>query len=354
MGTLHFTRDWAGELERLATDHESVALLVSKGAKSRGTLAAAEAALAGSCIKVVDDVPPMPDIAFLEQLWARLSDARMDAVVAIGGGSVIDAAKGALLVANCASPDEVAERVRLGRLVNLERSPAILAVPTTAGSGSEVTPFASIWDREEGQKRSIEAPEITPRHAIIDWQLLRTLTGRALLFPALDSLSHSMESLWSVGRSDRSHIHAVTGLQYSIAGLGSWDQPKDALSLLSMASVHAGLAIAESRTAIAHSISYPLSLDFGVPHGLACSFALPAIASRASVLFEANSLEWALIDEAIEILRNFRLKDAIDEYCSRTQVFRCVNRMITPGRTDNFRLPVSERDLTDILAESLN
>ena len=183
-------------------------------------------------------------------------------VVAVGGGSVLDAAK-------IARARLAAERA--------EGAPALVTVPTTPGTGAEVTPFATVWDFERSKKESVASLEVRPTAAVVDPELTATMDRREYGSSALDALVQGVEAAWST----RSTAESIA-LGLTAAGLvreayeAAVQEPENlgACTAISLAGLHSGRAIAISQTTACHAISYPLTLMTGLRHGHACSLPL--------------------------------------------------------------------------------
>jgi len=238
------------------------------------------AAEAGEPLEFIDDVLPNPDFVGLAKSCARLGTRleAPEAIVALGGGSVIDTAK----VLSASSGDF--ERVRR-YLVDHEGEEAlgsvpIIAIPTTAGTGSEVTSWASVWDTRAGRKYSLWRPDLYPEHALVDPELTVGIPRMLTVSTALDALSHSLESIWNVNANPVSTNFAVVAATEILEVLPSLATDLGSLALrsrMARAALLAGLAFSNTRSALAHSLSYPITLRYGLPHGLACSFSLPIL-----------------------------------------------------------------------------
>jgi len=259
---------------------------------------------------VETDVRPNPDVEWLAPMFERLwrEQPEVDCVIALGGGSVIDCAK--VMLTRPATG-------RFGELLALiEGAPPsaigphrkLLAIPTTAGTGSEVTPWATVWDQARARKLSLHLPWTWPEAAIVDADLMLSLPRAATLASGLDALSHALESLWNVHRNPVSASLAVSAARAIIDTLPQLLAAPERPELrerLATAALQAGLAFSNTRTALAHSLSYDITLQHGTPHGIACSFSLPRImqlaAGRDPVLdglllsvFEAGRVEDAV------------------------------------------------------------
>lgn len=201
-----------------------------------------------------------------------------EVIVAFGGGSVIDSAK-ALAVSNgdFANVQDFLEG-RAG--ADAVKAMPIIAVPTTFGTGSEVTSWATIWDTDARKKYSLNRPDLYPEHAILDPATSLGVPHGLTLATGLDTLSHALESIWNVNANPISANHAVFAATELLDTLPRLLDDLGNLELrtrVARASLFAGLAFSNTKTALAHSLSYYLTLHHGTVHGIACSFSLPAV-----------------------------------------------------------------------------
>jgi len=230
-------------------------------------------------VVVVDDVDANPDYQELGPQTARISAVETPEVwIALGGGSVIDSTK----VFAAANGDFANVKRFLETKAGADALSAtpIIAVPTTAGTGSEVTCWATVWDRETGRKHSLARPELYPECAVVDPELMLGKPRDLTISTGLDALSHALESIWNINANPVSASHAITAAREAMAVLPLLADDLDNLDLrsrIAFASLSAGLAFSNTKTAIAHSLSYPITLRHGVPHGIACSFTLPLV-----------------------------------------------------------------------------
>ena len=235
---------------------------------------------AGVPILSISDVAPNPDYLLLRDQSARFGrvGAKVEVIVALGGGSVIDSAK--VIASANGNFDNVARylETRTGE-EDLSFVP-IIAVPTTAGTGSEVTCWATVWNEAQGKKFSLAHPRLYPETALLDPELTLEKPIGLTISTGLDSLSHSIESIWNVNANPISARHAVAAARLVIQTLPLVVRDPGNLALRSAmaeASLNAGLAFSNTETAIAHNLSYPITLGWGVQHGIACSFTLPTV-----------------------------------------------------------------------------
>jgi phosphonate metabolism-associated iron-containing alcohol dehydrogenase len=266
-------------------------------ARIRGLLGTA---LAG----IEDRIEPNPDVSYLaamhERFWSEHADC--ETVVAVGGGSAIDTAKALMVGTASGRFDELVALLATGSMFKPHRVKSLIAVPTTSGTGSEVTPWATIWNRADGKKYSLHLPQTWPETAIVDPELMLTLPDSITVQSGLDALSHALESIWNVNANPISDIFAVAAAREVIATLPALlDKPMDAplRAQMALAALKAGLAFSNTKTALAHSISYEMTLRFGLPHGIACSFTLRWCSSARSVSMPGATPCWQPSSTAI-------------------------------------------------------
>ncbi|KAF5060438.1 Iron-containing alcohol dehydrogenase [anaerobic digester metagenome] len=258
--------------------YDRVALITTPGFVKRGVAERVERSLGDRLVSVLDLVEPNPDLDVLDAERDLFTTGEPQALIALGGGSAIDTAKAAARLMS--GEVSLSGQLREGHPYQGKRRVPIIAVPTTSGTGSEVTPFATIWDRASRKKYSIDGPDLLPEMALLDPQLTLGLSKEMTVSTGLDAISHALESAWNRRAGPISMALAVGSLRLSLESL-----PRLARDLgnvqarrsMMAASTMAGLAIAQTRTALAHSISYPITAELDVPHGLACGFALPEV-----------------------------------------------------------------------------
>jgi alcohol dehydrogenase class IV len=217
-----------------------------------------------------------PRLENLERLLASVARGGepFDAVVALGGGTAIDLAKLAALA--LANPD-TAPRTLLGEGFVPRDALPIVAVPTTAGTGSEATRFAVVY--VEGVKRSIDHASLLPRRAIVDPTLTHSLPPRQTAATGLDAFCQAVEAVWAVAATDESDRLAEEGaaLAWEWLPTAVHAPTPEARAAMCRAAHLAGRAINITRTTAPHALSYHLTSKHGVPHGFAVAFSLPAI-----------------------------------------------------------------------------
>ncbi|MDR0216624.1 MAG: iron-containing alcohol dehydrogenase [Comamonas sp.] len=278
----------SGSLNRLPAllDGRNCLLVTFPEAESLGLVRRVRQLIGEQLRGVIDSIQPNPDVQWLAPLYEQVQREHADVpvIVALGGGSAIDSAKALI----CATPTgrfvDLLSVLQQGGTLPSGLHKHLIAIPTTAGTGSEVTPWATIWDQAGGRKYSLHQPHTWPEAAIIDAELMASLPAGATLASGLDALSHALESIWNVNRNPVSMSLAVQAARRAMATLPTLMQDLGNLQLradMAQAALLAGLAFSNTKTALAHSLSYDITLQHGVPHGIACSFSLPLVLEMA-------------------------------------------------------------------------
>jgi len=277
-----------GSLERLPSilAGRRVAVVTFPEARELGLVARLEKLLAGSLVEVIDDVRPNPDVAHLDALYGRFwrAPGACDVIVAVGGGSAIDTAKALMVGTASGRFDELVGLLASGKSFEPASVKPLIAVPTTAGTGSEVTPWATIWDSARQKKYSLHLESTWPEAAIVDPELMLSVPAGTTVSTGLDALSHALESVWNVNANPVSDTFAISAVQDIFECLPALMKDLRSIDLrerMAMAALKAGLAFSNTKTALAHSISYEMTLRYGLPHGIACSFTLPIVLEKA-------------------------------------------------------------------------
>lgn len=274
---------------------QKVLVVTTPGFKSREGSRRLHSKLTNKDILIWDNVTPNPSIDDLDRAVLELKKEKFDYVIAIGGGSAIDAGKIlSTLLADHTNPT-LAEIFREKVEVAFNEKLPLLAIPTTSGTGSEVTPFATVWDHKFNNKYSMAGSYMYPSTAIIDATLTTTLDRTNTLYPALDAISHALESIWNKNRTIISQTFAIKSLELMNRALPIVLTDPVNLSIrkeIQLAATLSGIAISQTKTAIAHAASYTLTSFLGVPHGLACSVLLELL---IDVFIEQNSDECLVI-----------------------------------------------------------
>lgn len=234
----------------------------------------------GIATEVFADVEPDPTIQLARKGVERINAFQPDAIIAVGGGSPIDAAKIMWLMYELPeiSFEDIAMRFmdirkRIVRLPELGKKATMVAIPTTSGTGSEVTPFAVITDADTGNKYPLADYALTPKMAIIDTQLVMKMPKRLTAYSGIDALTHALEARVSVMASDYTNSLANEAARLIFDYLprcytnGAMDE--EAREHMHNASTMAGMAFANAFLGVCHSMAHKLGGMYHIPHGLA-------------------------------------------------------------------------------------
>jgi phosphonate metabolism-associated iron-containing alcohol dehydrogenase len=264
----------------------SVSIVTFPEAESFGLLPRLRRLVGAALVGVIDSTQPNPDVDGLDALYRAFWRDHLDSevIVAVGGGSALDTAKALMVGTESGEFDALVALLATGGPFKPQRVKTLIAVPTTSGTGSEVTGWATVWHRAAGKKYSLHLPETWPEAALVDPELSLSLPPGPTLAAGLDALSHALESIWNVNANPVSDNHAVSAARAVLATLPQLMKNLNDIELrsrMALAALTAGLAFSNTRTALAHSISYEMTMQHGLPHGIACSFTLPLVLRRA-------------------------------------------------------------------------
>ena len=237
----------------------------------------------GIVTHVFSDVTPDPTIQLANKGLEQLKSFGADVIIAVGGGSPIDAAKIMWLMYEQpeVSFEDIATRFmdirkRIVKIEPLGKKAMLVAVPTTSGTGSEVTPFAVITDEETNQKFPLADYALTPGMAIIDTELIMKLPKGLTAISGMDALTHALEARVSCMQSDYCNALANEAVSLIFKNLPecykNGPMSETAREHMFNASAMAGMAFANAFLGICHSMAHKLGGMYHVPHGLANSF----------------------------------------------------------------------------------
>lgn len=267
----------AGEQLRLLGGKKAL-LVTDRGVEAAGVLFGIYEGLlsAGVAYALYNGVAPNPTITNVREAVALYKAEECDCLLGVGGGSAMDTAKAAGAVMN--NPDvNIRDMEGTGHVP--KPIPPLVAVPTTCGTGSEVTSAAVITDSERKYKIPILSPLLYPRVALVDGSLLTTLPGPVVAATGMDALCHAIESYTNLNTNP---ICDALDLQ-AIGIISKWIRPAvangnlEAMSYMVLAATIAGMAFPNTRLTIVHSMSQPVGGHYGVPHGVANAVLLPLV-----------------------------------------------------------------------------
>lgn len=242
--------------------------------------------------EIFSDVEPDPSFATIKRGVAAMNTFKPDVIIALGGGSAIDAAKGMWLFYE--HPDADVEglklkfmdiRKRTYKFPRLGEKAKMVAIPTTSGTGSEVTSFAVISDKEKGRKYPLADYELTPDVAIVDPDLVMTLPKSITADTGMDVLTHALEAYVSNMASDYTDGLAEKAVElvfHNLREAYNHGDNKTAREKMHNASTIAGMAFTNAFLGICHSLAHKLGAEFHLPHGRLNAILLPYVVAYNS------------------------------------------------------------------------
>ena len=265
------TNNWLDECKKYQNDLGTKNPIVIT---SRGNLKRQKLYLIFKPGSIISDIEPNPTLESCQAVINFSFSRDFDGVIALGGGSVMDTAK-TVVAALGTGVDSLKELIE-GKQPFIRKVNSIF-IPTTHGTGSEVTMWGTIWDLHEKKKYSISRTALYPDVAILDGTLTLSLPLNISLITVLDALSHCFEAIWNKNANSRSTDYAIQAICLILDNVFKLKDNLNNLRVRQMlikAACVAGLAFSKTKTAAAHSISYPLTTHFGIPHGIACSISI--------------------------------------------------------------------------------
>ncbi len=250
---------------------------------------------AGVAYAVFSDTIPEPEDGIIEAGVKLLASGGHDCLLAFGGGSPIDTAKAMAILAQ-----RPGAKMREFKVPVQNDSPVlpVIAIPTTAGTGSECTRFTVITDTERGEKMLIAGLAALPLAAIVDYELTFTVPPRTTADTGVDSFTHALEAYVSKRAnpvSDSLALGALALIGHNLRTAYAEPQNAEAREAMMMGATQAGMAFCNSSVALVHGMSRPIGARFHVPHGLSNAMLLPAITRFG---LEASLARYAMASRA--------------------------------------------------------
>lgn len=231
----------------------------------------------GLNIVVFDKVVPNPTITNIEDGLKMYKENKCDVIIALGGGSPMDCAKG--IGARVARPNKPISKMK-GVLKVFRKLPPLVAIPTTSGTGSEATLAAVISNPETHEKYPINDPVLIPHYAVMDPLLTVGLPKHITSTTGMDALTHAVEAYIGSENTKKTKEYAIEATQLIFKYLKrAYDNGQDieARSQMQKASLLAGMAFTRAYVGYVHAIAHTLGGFYGVPHGLANAVILPHV-----------------------------------------------------------------------------
>lgn len=267
-----------------AAGSDNVMLISDRGLEAIGVVDKVREIIKGANLKYSEylDVLPNPTTTIVDECAAQYKAAGCTAIIALGGGSPMDVAKAVGVVAKFGGT--------IGDYEGVGKVPGpidtLIAVPTTAGTGSEVTVAAVITDEARNYKLSVLGPEISPTYAVLDPELIMTAPASVAAACGVDALIHAMESYINTDANPFAMAMGEKAMELiggNIRKFVARRNDPDAACAMMLGSTFAGIAFANNRLGDIHAMSHPVSAFFHVAHGVANAVLMPTI-------FEFNAL----------------------------------------------------------------
>lgn len=255
-------------------------IMTDKGIVGAGLIKHVEAAFADSdctIATIFNDIPPDSSLETVRKAAQAYRDNNCDAIIAVGGGSVIDTSKAANILVTEGGDD----LLKYSGAHNLKNPlKPFFVVPTTSGTGSETTLVAVIADVENEVKLPFTSYFLMPNAAILDSRMTLTLPAHITAMTAMDAMTHAVEAYTCLGHNPMSEAYAVSAIKRissNLLTIMSDPQNKDARLELAQASTMAGAAFSNSMVGLVHSIGHSIGAVCHLPHGLCMSLLLPYV-----------------------------------------------------------------------------
>lgn len=274
-------------------------------------------------VEIAMGVPPEPTTGCAEKMRASARSFCPDLVLAVGGGSVLDVAK--LVAAIHDRPEPITSFYGINILAG--RRTALVCVPTTAGTGSEVSPNALLLDEATIAKKAVISPALVPDAAFIDPALMLSLPPALTATTGIDALTHCLETYANLAAHPVVDLHSLEGVRligaHLTRAIGNGDD-LSARSAIALGSLYGGLGLGPVNTAGVHALAYPLGGEFHLAHGLSIAlllphvvrFNLPAMPDRHAALADAlgtASVE-TLPDRLEQLIADCGIKAGLSAY----------------------------------------
>lgn len=275
---------FAGEhaLEQLDTilsaDIKKVVIFTDKGVLGAGLIAIPEQILASKAIDytIISEIPAEPSYHQAQDIVDRFKNEKADFIIAVGGGSVMDVAKLASILAT----DAYTVKDLLDNPLLAKKQVASLMIPTTAGTGAEATPNSIVAVPEKELKVGIVNPEMIADYVILDGRLIKKLPKPIAAATGVDALCHAIECFTSTKANPFSNTFAMEALDLimnNIIEACTNPEALDAKNNMLLGSFYAGVAITSSGTTAIHALSYPLGGKYHIPHGVSNAILLTPV-----------------------------------------------------------------------------
>jgi len=272
-------------------------ILTDPGVRQAGLAQLAENALADFFVGIFDKIPSDPDLESVDAATEAARQANADCIVSVGGGSVMDAAKAVcVILKNGGKAND-----HLNLLVLTESQTPHIAIPTTSGTGSEVTNVSVLTSKGAGRKLFVVDQRIMPNAAILDPRFTMTLPKGLTVTTAMDAMTHAIEALTSTMANpicDGMAMQAIRMINKNLPLVAADGKNEKARLNMQIAATMAGWAFTVAQVGLAHAMAHTVGALHHVPHGVACGIVLPKV-MRYNVDYAVEKL--ALVAHALDV-----------------------------------------------------
>lgn len=280
-----------------ALNAKTVAMFTDRGLRKLGLFDIPENAVksSGARYYVLDDLPPEPSYIAVQAVVDSFKEAGADLIIACGGGSVMDAAK----LASILVTDQYGVKELLDNPGMAKKCVPIVLIPTTAGTGAEVTPNAIVGVPEREMKIGIVNENMIADYVILDARLIKNLPRKIAASTGVDALAHCIECFTSNKANPFSDLYALEGCDLILNNIEKACDDPDAIEAknrMQIAAYYGGLAITASGTTAVHALSYPLGGKYHIAHGVSNAILLapvmrfnaqePAFRERLAIIYD--------------------------------------------------------------------
>lgn len=316
----------------------------------------------------VNNITPNPTTTSVKSIIKKIRNKKFNFIIAYGGGSTIDTAKAIKLFSSLDKNYPIKKVIK--NIQNLKKAnhTKLIALPTTSGTGSEVTCYSTIWDNRKKKKLSLNHSFLYPNYAVVDPELTYDLGLDQTIYTGLDALNQAFESVWNKNSTKTTLKYASQSIISGMRGLHILNDNinhKNSRYMMAKSSLYSGICISKTRTCICHSISYPLTAYHGVPHGLACAFSMLEVIKYLirkdknyfkslfkNTKYFSNKI---FLKEFKNLFFKLKIKQRIKSYkISYKKILPLLSEMYTPERADNFPIKINDKFIKMILRKSLN
>lgn len=292
---------------------------------------------------IVTNVEPEPTVDNIEGIYNNIKSKSFDLFIGIGGGSILDATK----MLSALKTNEMALRDMLGTELIPNKGIPMILIPTTSGTGSEVTPNAIITIPEEELKIGIVSRHFLPELVILDPVLTVTLPPNITAATGMDAFTHSFESYISNKANPISDLFALESMKLianNIVDAYVEGDNVQARQNMLLASTYGGMALTASGTAAVHALAYPLGGKFNIPHGEANSMLLPHVTRYNLDMIEERMAQISVYIGIVSSEENLSTADSAERLI--TQIEEWTNQLNIPQSLQTFG--VEDKDIADL------